>query len=157
MVRLYGRAPRGQRVYDCAPHGHWHTTTMIGSVRLDGSTACMTLEGAMDAEAFLCYVRSVLVPTLVPGDIVVMDNLRAHKSVAALSLIESVGARVEFLPAYSPDLNPIEQMWSKVKALLRGFAARTFEQLLDAIAVALQCVTSQDAAGWFSHCGYNII
>ena len=120
LTRLRGRAPKGQRVHASAPCGHWQTTTMISSIRLDGSTACMTLEGTTDTESFRAYVEAVLVPTLRPGDIVVMDNLSPHKSDPTLALIAQAGAQVLFLPAYSPDLNPIEKMWSKVKALLRA-------------------------------------
>ena len=137
MTRLRGRCPKGQRLRCHAPHGHWRTTTMISSVRLDGTTACMTIEGATNTEVFQAYVREILVPTLGPGDIVVMDNLGAHKNERTIALIEQVGAQVRFLPAYSPDLNPIEMMWSKVKALLRKTRARTHPDLLVAIASAL--------------------
>lgn len=140
-----------------APHGHWCTTTMISSVRLDGTTACMTIEGATNTEVFQAYVREVLVPSLRPGDIVVMDNLGAHKNELTLAMIEQAGAAVRFLPAYSPDLNPIEMMWSKVKALLRKKQARNHPDLLAAIASALNAVTPDDALGWFAHCGYNFI
>lgn len=140
-----------------APHGHWCTTTMISSVRLDGTTACMTIEGATNTEVFQAYVREVLVPSLRPGDIVVMDNLGAHKNELTLAMIEQAGAAVRFLPAYSPDLNPIEMMWSKVKALLRKKQARNHPDLLAAIASALNAVTPDDALGWFAHCGYSFI
>ena len=157
MTRLRGRAPRGRRLLAKAPHGHWRTTTMISSVRLDGTTACMTIDGATDTAVFQAYVRSILVPTLRPGDIVVMDNLGPHKNEATLALIAQAGASVRFLPAYSPDLNPIEMMWSKVKNHLRTAEPRTSEELLPAIARALQRVTTQDAAHWFAACGYSII
>jgi transposase len=130
---------------------------MISSVRLDGTTACMTIEGATNTEVFHAYVREVLVPSLRPGDIVVMDNLGAHKNELTLALIEQAGAEVRFLPAYSPDLNPIEMMWSKVKALLRKAQARTHSDLLAAIASALSAVTPNDALGWFTSCGYSFI
>ena len=130
---------------------------MISSVRLDGTTTCMTIEGATNTEVFQAYVREVLVPSLRPGDIVVMDNLGAHKNELTLALIEQAGAEVRFLPAYSPDLNPIEMMWSKVKALLRKAQARSHPDLIAAIASALSAVTSNDALGWFTHCGYNFI
>jgi transposase len=155
LTRLCGRALKGQRVHASTPHGHWHTTTMISSIRLDGSTACMALEGTTDTESFRAYVGAVLVPTLQPGDIVVMDNLSPHKSDPTLALITNAGARVLFLPAYSPDLNPIEKMWSKVKSLLRGAEARTPADLITAIGYALAKVTSQDALGWFTSCGYS--
>lgn len=157
LTRLRGRAPRGERLVCHAPHGHWRTTTMISSVRLDGTSACMTIEGATDTEVFQAYVRAVLVPSLRPGDIVIMDNLGAHKNDRTLALIAQAGAEVRFLPAYSPDLNPIEMMWSKVKALLRKTGARTHQDLLLAIADALRAVTAQDTLGWFGACGYNFI
>ena len=130
---------------------------MISSVRLDGTTACMTIEGATNTEVFQAYVREVLVPSLRPGDIVVMDNLGAHKNELTVALIEQAGAAVRFLPAYSPDLNPIEMMWSKVKSLLRKAEARNHPDLLAAIASALSAVTPDDALGWFAHCGYSFI
>jgi transposase len=157
MTRLRGRAPCGQRVHASAPSGHWHTTTMISSIRLDGSTACMAIDSATDTEVFQTYVRQVLCPALRPGDVVVMDNLSPHKNADTLSLITAVGAEVRFLPAYSPDLNPIEKMWSKVKALLRGTEARTQETLVAAIAAALRKITPQDALNWFASCGYSFI
>lgn len=140
-----------------APHGHWQTTTLISSIRLDGSTACMAIEGATDTEVFQAYVRTTLCPSLRPGDIVVMDNLSPHKNEGTLRLIEATGATVAFLPAYSPDLNPIEKMWSKVKALLRSAEARTVEALTAAVAAALRAVTHRDAINWFASCGYSIL
>ena len=157
MTRLRGRAPRGQRLVMGCPHGRWTTTTMISSVRLDGTSACMTIAGATDTEVFRAYVRDILVPSLRPGDIVVLDNLRAHKSEATLALIAAAGAQTRFLPAYSPDLNPIEMMWSKVKTLLRAAGARSHSALLRAIAQALAAVTADDARTWFAHCGYSFI
>lgn len=130
---------------------------MISSVRLDGTTACMTIEGPTNTEVFQAYVREALVPSLRPDDIVVMDNLGAHKNELTVALIEQAGAEVRFLPAYSPDLNPIEMMWSKVKALLRKAQARNHPDLLAAIASALNAVTPDDALGWFAHCGYSFI
>jgi len=129
--------------------------TMIASIRLDGSTACMALEGATDTDTFRAYVGQVLVPTLRPGDVVVMDNLSPHKSDETLGLITQAGAQVRFLPAYSPDLNPIEKMWSKVKGLLRSAEARTPTELITAIAQALTKITPKDALGWFTSCGYS--
>lgn len=155
MTRLRGRSLRGERVFMSAPCGHWRTTTMISSIRLDGSTACMAIEGSTDAEVFRSYVQDVLCPTLRSGDMVVMDNLAAHKSEKTISLIEAVGASVHFLPAYSPDLNPIEKMWSKIKSLLRSAEARTHSDLIKAIGSALNRVTSQDAIGYFTSCGYS--
>ena len=157
LTRLRGRAPKGQRVHAQSPQGHWNTTTILGALRLDGSTACMTIKGAADTEVFQAYVRSVLVPTLRPGDLVVLDNLSPHKNEGTLALIRQAGAEVLFLPAYSPDLNPIEQLWSKLKNFLRGAEARTEAALLEAIALALKTITCQDAINWFAHCGYSII
>jgi len=128
---------------------------MMASLRLDGRTACMTLEGAADTESFRAYVEMVLTPTLQPGDLVVMDNLSPHKSDPTLALITAAGAQVLFLPAYSPDLNPIEKMWSKIKTLLRTAEARTPADLVRAIGQALAQVTAQDALGWFASCGYS--
>ena len=128
---------------------------MISSIRLDGTTACMALEGTTDTESFRAYVRQVLLPTLRPGDLVIMDNLSPHKSDPTLALITNAGAQVLFLPAYSPDLNPIEKMWSKIKSLLRTAEARTPADLITAIGQALAKVTPQDALGWFASCGYR--
>jgi transposase len=130
---------------------------MIGSVRLDGTTACMTIEAATDTDIFRAYVQHVLLPTLRPGDVVILDNLSPHKNSETIRLIEQAGAGVRFLPAYSPDLNPIEKMWSKLKEALRSAKARTPATLNDAIARALASVTSTDARGWFASCGYSII
>jgi transposase len=154
MTRLYGRAVAGQRAIDDTPSGHWHTTTMISSVRLDGTTACMVVDGATTIDIFEAYIEQILLPTLKRGDIIILDNLSAHKSQHIRELIESVGAELWYLPAYSPDLNPIEKMWSKVKSILRTLKARTKEALVYAIAKALEMVTANDAKGWFESCGY---
>jgi len=154
MTRLYGRSKGGQRVVDSVPSGHWCTTTMISSVRLDGSTACVVTDGATNKEIFLTYVARFLLPTLKSGDVVIMDNLSAHKNKEVEALIRSVGAELWFLPPYSPDLNPIEKMWSKMKAILRKIKARTEEALVEAVAYALDKVTANDAKGWFESCGY---
>ena len=130
---------------------------MISSIRWDGSTACMAIDSATDTDVFQTYVREILCPTLRPGDVVVMDNLAPHKHPGTLALIAAAGAEVRFLPAYSPDLNPIEKMWSKIKALLRAAEARTQTALIAAIAAALQKVTPQDAINWFASCGYSFI
>ena len=156
MTRLRGRAARGQRVYDSAPHGHWGSTTMISSLRCDGATACMVVEGATDENVFVAYVRHVLLPTLQPEDCVILDNLAPHKNSSVSILIESVGATVRWLPPYSPDLNPIEKMWSKVKTFLRSAKARTALALEGAIAQALESITPSDAAHWFAVSGYII-
>jgi transposase len=157
MTRLRGRAQRGKRVHAAAPCGHWRTTTMISSIRLDGTTACMTIGGATDTAVFRTYVERVLCPSLKQGDIVIMDNLAPHKNAATLELIAKAGAESRFLPPYSPDLNPIEKMWSKLKASLRKSEARTVEELDDAIAAALDKVTAKDARGWFASCGYSFV
>jgi transposase len=154
MTRLYGRAMAGQRATDNTPSGRWHTTTMISSVRLDGSTACMVVDGATNKDVFEAYVKQILLPSLKAGDIVVLDNLSAHKNQRVRELIKSVGAELWYLPAYSPDLNPIEKMWSKVKSILRSLKARTKEALIEAIAKALEMVKANDAKGWFESCGY---
>ena len=130
---------------------------MICSMRLDGSTACMAIEGATDTELFRAYVRRVLCPTLRAGDVVIMDNLSPHKSAETLGLIQQLGANVLFLPAYSPDLNPIEKMWSKLKEFLRSAQARSQPALIQAIASALAVITPQDAMNWFASCGYSFI
>lgn len=155
MTRLYGRCFDGQRVADATPHGHWCTTTMLSSIRLDGTTAAMVIEGATDAMVFQAYVTQVLIPTLRPGDIVVMDNLSPHKSAGIAEAIEAAGAEVWFLPPYSPDFNPIEKMWSKIKAFLRAVKARTYDALLQAIAAALRTISASDVIGWFESCGYR--
>ena len=157
MTRLRGRSPKGKRLHASAPSGRWQTTTMIGSVRQDGSTTCMTIEGAVNGEVFRVYVRDILLPTLRPGDVLVMDNLSTHKDRESLEMLKQAGVEVRFLPAYSPDYNPIEMMWSKVKALLRKAEARDGETLLQAIGNALARVTEKDATHWFAHCGYNFI
>lgn len=157
MTRLYGRSLKGMRAYDHAPHGHWCTTTMISSIRINGETACMAVDAATSGDVFRAYVEHILVPSLRKNDIVILDNLSAHKDKAAIEMIEEVGAEVRFLPPYSPDFNPIEKMWSKVKQLLRGMKARTEEALLLAIGKALSCVTESDALGWFVSCGYSLI
>ena len=155
MTRLHGRAMKGERAHDCAPHGHWCVRTMISSIRADGSTACMSIDAATDADVFIAYVTQVLVPSLREGDIVILDNLSAHKSAAVEEAIRSAGARVEYLPAYSPDLNPIEKMWSKIKAFLRAVKARTSRSLNAAIRKAFRRITSDDAISWFASCGYT--
>jgi transposase len=155
MTRLYGRAFDGQRLVDSTPHGHWCTTTMISSLRLDGTTAAMVIEGPTDADVFEAYVEQVLVPSLRPGDIVVMDRLGPHKVPRIVNLIEETGAAVWLLPPYSPDFNPIEKMWSKVKESLRSAKPRTCAALMTAIAAALEAVAAEDAQGWFGSCGYR--
>lgn len=154
MVRMRGRCARGARLHASAPAGHWKTTTMLAAIGLDGVEAPWTLDGAMDSDAFLVYVERVLVPTLQGGEIVVLDNLSSHKHPGVVALIESAGAEVWYLPPYSPDLNPIEEMWSKVKQVLRTLAVRTWGGLVKAIGQALNTVTTGDLLGWFTHAGY---
>ena len=157
MTRLYGWAPAGARAVDKVPHGHWMAQTMISSIRADGTSACMTVDGATDTGAFVAYVATTLAPSLREGDIVILDNLAPHHSPRVAQLIRAAKAHILFLPPYSPDLNPIEQMWSKVKATLQRIEARTFDALLEAIRAALEGVTAEDALSWFAHCGYTII
>lgn len=155
MTRLYGRARAGQRCLDSTPCGRWETVTLLSSIRLNGSTESLVFEGAVDRKMFDAYIKEVLAPTLCPGDIVVMDNLRAHKSQNAYEDIRKRKAEVLFLPAYSPDFNPIEKMWSKVKQVLRGIKARTEDELFIATGTALDTITTDDAMGWFKSCGYT--
>ena len=157
MTRLRGRAPRGEPLHAQAPCGRWESTTMNSPVRPDGSTACMAVEGATNTEVFRTYVREISLPALRGGGMVAMDNLGAHKNAETIALVESAGAGVVFLPPYSPDLNPIEMMWSKVKSILRKLEPRDTETPVGAIGTALPMVTASDAIGWFAHCGYNII
>ncbi len=153
MTRLYARAPRGQRVIEHAPAGHWCTTTMLGALRWDRFEAPLVIEGAMDSVVFRGYVERMLVPTLQPGDVVVMDNLSSHKTLGVQEAIEAVGATVRYLPPYSPGFNPIESMWSKVKQHLRSTAARTHRQLVRAVGDAMRSVTPADCQGFFAGCG----
>ena len=155
MARLRGRARRGQRCRASVPHGHWKTTTFVGALRLEGMTAPWVLDGPMNGEAFLVYVRHVLVPTLRTGDLVIMDNLPAHKGEGIRSAIEAAGARRWLLTPYSPDLNPIENAFAKLKACLRKTAARTIPELWDAIRDALPAFTPQECANYFTACGYE--
>jgi transposase len=155
MGRLYGRAPRGERLRVGLPHGHWKTTTFVGALRLSGMTAPMMLDGPMTGAAFLAYTQQVLVPTLRPGDIVIMDNLAVHKSPAISEAIEAAGATVLFLPPYSPDFNPIENAFAKLKALLRKAAARTLDCLRRVIADAIDAFTPTECANYFTAAGYE--
>lgn len=156
MTRLYGRAPRGQRVVGSVPKNYGANVTMLAALSATGVEAVMTVEGATDGEVFRAYVEQVLVPTLSEGDIVVLDNLGAHKVAGICEAVERKGARLIYLPPYSPDLNPIEQCWSKIKSFLRGAQARTREALEEAIQQALTTITESDARAWFKHCGYAL-
>jgi transposase len=155
MARLHGRAPRGQRLRGAIPHGHWKTTTFVGALRLTGMTAPMVLDGAMTGDWFLAYTQRVLAPTLRRGDVVILDNLPAHKGTAVRQAIEAAGARLLFLPPYSPDFNPIENAFAKLKAMLRKAAARTVEQLWRAIGECLDAFTPNECANYFANCGYD--
>jgi transposase len=156
MTRLYGRAPRGQRVVGSVPQNYGQNITMLAALSATGVEAVMTVEGATDGDVFRTYVRRVLAPTLSKGDIVVLDNLGAHKVEGVREVIEARGARLIYLPPYSPDLNPIERCWSKIKTALRAAKARTREALEVAISQALATVTESDARAWFKHCGYAL-
>lgn len=155
MTRLRGRCKGGGRLNDATPLGHWETTTMISALSFQGAAAPMVIEGATDAAVFRAYVKHVLVPVLHPGQIVVMDNLSCHKGDEIKEMIEAAGCERWLLPPYSPDLNPIEKMWSKVKEFLRSAKARCAEELDRAVAAALERVTPQDARAWFECCGYR--
>ena len=154
MTRTRGRAPPGVRVRDAVPGGRWEVTTLIGAVRADGVAVVSTVEAAADGPVFLAFVRAALAPALRPGDVVVMDNPGARKVAGVRAAIEAAGARLLYLPPYSPDLSPIELCWSKVKQFLRSAAARTADALGAAITAALGTVTPADLRNWFRHCGY---
>jgi transposase len=156
MARLRGRAVRGERCRASVPHGHWKTTTFTAGLRLSGLTAPMVLDGAMNGPAFLAYVEQVLAPDLAPGDIVVMDNLPAHKVAGVRQAIEAAGATLLYLPPYSPDFNPIEMAFSKLKAILRKAAARTVTDLWEAIAGALDAFTQSECQNYFAAAGYDL-
>lgn len=152
MTRLYGRARKSERATDYAPAGHWNTTTLVAGITREGAIAPMTLDGPMDADAFEAYLAHVLIPALPPRAIVVMDNLPAHKVAEIKALLNQAGAQLHYLPPYSPDFNPIELMWSKIKTFLRTAKARTKEELDKAIADALGTITADDAKAFFQHC-----
>jgi transposase len=155
MARLYGRSPRGERCQAAVPHGHWKTMTFTAGLRINGLTAPMVLDGPMDGEAFRAYIEQVLAPTLHPGDIVIMDNLPAHKVHGVRGAIEAVGASLLYLPPYSPDFNPIEMAFSKLKALLRAAAARNIPDLFQAIAQALKRFTPRECQNYLAAAGYD--
>lgn len=155
MARLRGRAPRGERLRSPIPHGHWRTTTFVAGLRLTGIDAPMVIDGPINGESFLAYVRHVLVPTLSPGDTVIMDNLGSHKGAAVREAIEAAGAELRFLPPYSPDFNPIENAFSKLKAQLRKAAARTRDALWAAVGTALKAFTAEECRNYFTAAGYE--
>jgi transposase len=154
MSRRYGRSPRGRRLIAKIPHGHWKTTTFIAALRHDGLTAPTVVDGAMNGPTFLAYVQQQLAPTLRPGDLVVLDNLAAHKVAGVRAAIERVGAKVVYLPPYSPDFNPIEQVFSKLKWLLRSAALRTVDAVWHYLGQALDAFPPDECIRYFRHCGY---
>jgi transposase len=154
MARRYGRAPRGQRCVAGVPHGHWKSTTFIAGLRHDRITAPLVLDGPMDGAAFLAYVQSFLCPTLRPGDIVIADNLGSHKVAGVQQAIAAAGATILYLPPYSPDLNPIEQLFAKLKALLRKAAKRSVDALWNHIGVLLDTVPAHECSNYFAAAGY---
>src|SRR5919112_82322 len=156
MTRRYGRAPRGERAYDSAPRNYGAHTSVIGAMGLRGLVATLTVEGAVDTEVFNAYAERVLGPRLRRGDVVVLDNLTAHRASRIEGVAGARGAQVLWLPPYSPDYSPIEQCWPKIKAYLRGAKARTRDQLEEALTAALGLVTKADIRGWFKHCGYSL-
>ena len=155
MTRLYGRAKIGERLNDYVPHGHWNFTTMISSIRFDGETACMTVDCGTTREIFEIYLRKILCPTLREGDIVIMDNLSSHKGTKVQKILMDYGACVKYLPPYSPDLNPIELMWSKIKTYIRSLKPRTEEALIATIGDAFSTIAPSDAKNYFFSDGYT--
>lgn len=156
MTRRYGRAFGGQRVREANPAGHWKTLTLLGAMSVEGLVATMTVEAPTDREVFLAYLEQVLCPQLQPGDVVVMDNLSSHKVAGVRELIEAAGAELLYLPPYSPDFNPIEQCWSKLKQALRSAKARSVDALQQALSEAIPTISPNNAQAWFRHCGYYI-
>jgi transposase len=156
MTRRYGRGLKGERVREANPAGHWHTLTLLGAITEEGLLATMTVESATDTEVFLAYLEQVLCPRLRAGQVVVMDNLSAHKHPSVRRLIEQTGAALLYLPPYSPDFNPIEQCWAKIKEFLRAAKTRAVELLETAVSAAISTVTPQNAIAWFQHCGYQL-
>ena len=155
MARLRGRALKGERCRASVPHGHWKTTTFVGGLRLSGMSAPLVLDGAMNGDAFVAYVEQQLAATLSPGDVVIMDNLPAHKVSGVRKAIEAVGATLKYLPPYSPDFNPIEKAFAKLKALLRKAAKRTVEELGDKLAQIIQTFSKTECENYFTACGYD--
>lgn len=155
MTRRYGRGPRGQRVVDAVPHGHWKTTTFVAALRSEGLVAPMVIDGAMNGDLFVAYAQQVLVPTLRPGDIVVMDNLSSHKRVAAVRAIERAGCSVVYLPPYSPDYNPIELAFAKIKARLRAAELRTIDRVENFFGTVHDEFTPDECRNYIRHAGYT--
>jgi transposase len=155
LLRRYARSPRGTRIADHAPCGHWQTHTVVAALRPTELTAPAVFDGPLDNTTFRAYVEQVLVPTLQPGDVVVLDNLAVHKQPEVRAAIEQAGALLRFLPPYSPDLNPIEQAFAKLKAFFRAFRPRTYDQVCDLMAAALGLFMADECANYVSHCGYR--
>ena len=156
LLRRYARSPRGSRARDFTPCGHWQTHTVIAALRCDGLGAAAVFDGPTDGPTFLAYVEQVLVPTLRPGDVVVLDNLSPHKDPAVQIAITQAGAHLRFLPPYSPDFNPIELAFAKLKALLRAARPRSFDQVVDLVAFALPRFTPHECLNFVRHCGYRV-
>ena len=154
MARLYGWAPRGQRCVSAVPHGHWKTTTFLAGLRQSGLTTPLVVDGPMDGETFLAYIKDFLCPTLQPGDVVIADNLGSHKVVGVKEAIEAKGATLRYLPPYSPDLNPIEKLFAKLKTLLRTAALRTVEALWKHIGTLMDAFSPQECSNYLKSCGY---
>ena len=157
MTRLYGWGPKGERLVDAVPAGHWKTTTFVAGLRHDGLIAPFVLDGPMTGEVFRAYVTQMLAPALLPGDVVVMDNLPAHKVAGVEEAVRAVGASILYLPAYSPDLNPIEQLFAKLKALLRKAAARAQNALWDTIGALLDAFTPAECQNYLANSGYEFV
>lgn len=155
MTRRYGRAPRGERLVEAVPHGHWKTTTFVAPLRADGLVAPTVIDGAMNGDVFVAYVEQVLVPTLRAGDIVLMDNLSSHKRVAAVRAIEGAGCSVVYLPPYSPDFNPIELAFAKIKARLRAAERRTIDKVGDFFGTVHEAFTPDECGNYIRHAGYT--
>jgi transposase len=156
LLRRYGRSPRGLRLRDYTPYGHWQTHTIVAALRVDGLRAPAVFDGPLDNATFLAYVEQVLIPTLRPGDVVVLDNLAMHKQPEVQAALERVGARLRFLPPYSPDFNPIEQAFAKLKAFLRAARPRSFDQVLALVATALGLFTPTECRNFVRNCGYRV-
>ena len=156
LLRRYGRSPRGTRLHDHTPCGHWETQTVIAALRVEGLGAPAVFDGPIDAVSFRAYVDQVLVPTLRPGDVVVLDNLAVHKQPEVRTAIEGVGAHIRFLPPYSPDFNPIEQAFAKLKAFLRAARPRSFDQVSALVATALELFKPEECRNYIRHCGYRL-
>jgi len=156
LLRRYGRSPRGVRLRDYAPCGHWQTHTVVAGLRVDGLMAPAVFDGPIDNPTFLAYVEQVLVPTLRAGDVVILDNLATHKQPEVQTAIERAGARLRFLPPYSPDFNPIEMAFAKLKAFLRAARPRSFDQVVELVAIALELFSPDECLNFVRHCGYRV-